>query len=45
MLDVYEHRGRTKKIYKYKIRKIFENLIKEVIEIGRHLATDIKRRK
>ncbi len=35
---VYEFRGRTKKIYKYKKRKKCEKIFEEFIEIVRNLA-------
>jgi hypothetical protein len=42
MLDiptwVYELRGRAKMINKYKKRNKFENIIEELIKLGRHLT-------
>ena len=35
---VYELRGQTKKIYKYKKRKKYEKIIEELIITGRNLA-------
>ncbi len=35
---VYELRGKTKKIYKYKIRKKYEKIIEKIIKIKRRLA-------
>ncbi len=35
---VYEFRGQTKKIYKYKKRKKYEKIIEELINTGRNLA-------
>ncbi len=36
--QVYELRGRTKKIYKYKNRKKYNKIIEENIKIARNLA-------
>jgi hypothetical protein len=35
---VYELRGQTKKIYKYKKRKKYEKIIQELINTGMNLA-------